>query len=43
MFIALSYGMSLLVVARAIYRISGGLVYPAVSSRLPNGRQMLTY
>jgi aquaporin related protein len=43
MFTALSYGMSLLVVAWAIYRISGGLFNPAVSSRLPNGRQMLTY
>jgi hypothetical protein len=30
MFIALSYGMSLLVVAWAFYRISGGLFNPAV-------------
>lgn len=32
MFISLSFGMSLLVVAWAFYRISGGLFNPAVSS-----------
>ena len=33
-YISLSFGMSLLVVAWAFYRISGGLFNPAVSSTL---------
>ena len=35
-YISLSFGMSLLVVAWAMYRVSGGLFNPAVSTTSPN-------